>query len=174
MPAPASTPVDPTIAAFVARLRVARDAMVALQDQVRAGEPWPLAERFGYEPEAHWGPPEVLAHCAEMLPYWSGEIERILDGPEPARYGRPQDDLLRIATIERDRTLPTRELMDRIASYADRHLRRLPELTTADVSRRGLHPTLGEQTIGEVLERVVVGHLEGHVEQLREALAERG
>lgn len=167
------TPIDPTIAAFLVRLRAASQAMIALRARIEAGEPWPLAERFGAEAEASWGPREVLAHCAEMLPYWSGELERILAGPEPARYGRTQADAVRVATIERDRSLPVRELMDRIASGTERHLRRLPEFTAADVARRGLHPTLGEQTVEQVLERVLVGHLEEHVVQLTEALARR-
>lgn len=164
---------DPRIAAMLARLRASTAALVALQPEIEAGEPWPLAERFGTEPEAQWGPREVLAHCAEMLPYWVGELERILAGPEPARYGRVQTDPLRIATLERDRTLPIRELMARIADGAERYSRRLPAFTAADIARRGLHPTLGEQTVAEVLERTVVGHLEGHLAQLRQAIAER-
>jgi hypothetical protein len=167
------TTVDPFIAAALARLDAASAAMVALQPAIEAGEPWPLAERFGAEPEAHWGPREVLAHCEEMLPYWMGEIERILAGPEPAPYGRTHEDGLRVGIIERDRSLPIRELVARIAAGTARYDRRLPELSTADVSRRGLHPTRGEQTIEQLLEQTVVGHLEGHVDQLREALAER-
>ena len=173
MPDAPVTPVDPTIAAFLVRLRAASEAMVALGRRVADGAPWPLAEQFGTEPEARWGPREVLAHCAEMLPYWSGELERILAGPEPAQYGRTQADTLRIATIERDRSLPIRELVDRIATGAERHARRVADFTAADVARRGLHPTLGEQTVEQVLERVVVGHLEEHVGQLRKALADR-
>jgi DinB family protein len=172
-PQPGTT-VDPTIAAALARLTAASQAVVGLRPRIEAGEPWPLAERFGAEPEAHWGPREVLAHCAEMLPYWIGEIERILAGPEPAPYGRTQTDALRIAIIERDRTLPIRELLARIADGTARYARRLAELTAADVGRRGLHPTRGEQTIEQLLEQTVVGHLEGHLVQLREALAERG
>jgi hypothetical protein len=169
----AQTTVDPMIAAALARLDAASQAIVALQPAIEAGEPWPLAERFGAEPEAHWGPREVLAHCEEMLPYWIGEIERIVDGPEPAPYGRIQEDAVRIGIIERDRSLPIRELMARIAAGTARFDRRLPELGAADLARRGLHPTRGEQTIEQLLEQTVVGHMEGHLDQLREALAER-
>lgn len=168
-----AAPVDPTIAAALQRLSVASDGILALRPQIDAGEPWPLADHFGAEPEAHWGPREVLAHCEEMLPYWIGEIERILAGPEPAPYGRTQTDAIRVATIERDRTLPIRELLARIADGTARYARRLPELTAADIRRRGLHPTRGEQTIEQLLEQTVVGHLEGHLAQLRETLAER-
>ena len=117
----AQTTVDPVIAVALARLDAASEAMVALQSAIEAGEPWPLAERFGTEPEAHWGPREVLAHCEEMLPYWMGEIERIMDGPEPAPYGRIQEDAVRIGIIERDRSLPIRELIARIAAGTARY-----------------------------------------------------
>ena len=52
-----------------------------------------MAARRALRPRARgaWGPPEMLAHVAEMLPYWLGEVERILDGPTgagPVRAGR--------------------------------------------------------------------------------------
>ena len=173
VPPATNTALDPTIATMLDRLAAATAGMIALRADLEAGEPWPLAESFGPEPEAHWGPREVLAHCAEMLPYWVGEIERIIDGPEPARYGRLQTDQIRIGLIERDRTLPIRELLARIDDGSARFGRRLAELGSADLARRGLHPVRGEQTIEQVLEVVVVGHMEGHLDQLRETLAER-
>jgi hypothetical protein len=50
-------------------------------------EPWPPADVYGPGPESAWGPHEVLAHVAEMLPFWMGEIELIVD----AGVGRPGD-----------------------------------------------------------------------------------
>ena len=83
-----------------------------------AGEPWPLAEAFGAEPEASWGPREVLAHVAEMLPFWLGELERVVDGDARQRAGpvraRRGGCRSRIGLIERDRTLPLRVLFARI------------------------------------------------------------
>ena len=49
----------------------------ATRPAVEAGAPWPLAAVYDDSDEARWGPREVLAHVAEMLPYWLGEIERI-------------------------------------------------------------------------------------------------
>jgi hypothetical protein len=153
------------------RLRRTRGALRDLRPAVMAGEPWPLAERFGTEPEAHWGPPEVLAHVAEMLPFWLGELERILASPvDPAPFGRVVTNELRIATIERDRTLPARELFDRIDSTIDRLEPRLSELNAAEAGRLGIHSTRGEMTLAEATERFVVGHLEEHAAQLRDAL----
>ena len=96
---------EPPIADFVARIHATSEAMVGLRPAIEAGEPWPLAEHFGIEPEAHWGPREVLAHCDEMLPFWIGEMERILAGTEPVPFGRISTDVVRVATIERDLSL---------------------------------------------------------------------
>ena len=91
---------------------------------IDAGRPWPLRAVTGDGPEAEWGPPEILAHVTEMLPYWLGEIERVVSGsPEPVPFGRVSTDQLRSLTIERDRTLPTRELLGRIDSGVARYAR---------------------------------------------------
>ena len=157
------------------RLRVTADTLLALRPAILAGEPWPLAADFGHGPEAAWGPPEVLAHVTEMLPYWLGEAERILAGwPTPVPFGRVATDELRIAIIGRDRTVPLRELFDRIEADVARYERRLVELGTGDLARKGLHPARGSISVQTVLDLIVVGHLEEHCTQLRELLAAAG
>lgn len=157
---------------LIERLRAASAAMAALRPAIEAGQPWPLhVVEEGAGPESAWGPTEVLAHVSEMLPYWLGEVERILDGDlEPVPFGRTAGDRVRVLTIERDRTLPPRELLDRIGASTERYARRLAELGPGELARTGLHPTRGETTVADVLERLAVGHAEGHVIQLRETL----
>ena len=86
------------------------------------------------------------------------------------------DDPIRVLTIERDRTLPPRELLDRIEADA-------PSATPAafaELDRRRRSPVAasirgrGEMTVDEILERFVVVHAEEHVVQLGAALAEAG
>lgn len=164
-----------TPAELADRLEVALASMTHLRPAVATGHPWRLSDAFGTEPEARWGPPEVLAHVAEMLPFWLGEIERILDGsPEPVPFGRVAGDTVRIGVIGRDRSLPPRELDARIDAGVERFARRLRSLSPADAARRGLHPTLGEMTVAALAERFVVGHLEEHVRQLSEVLGVAG
>ena len=160
----------------IGRLTAVAAGMIATGPALEAGRPWPL-HRVEHDagPESAWGPTEVLAHVAEFLQYWLGEIERVLDGsPEPVPFGRTAEDRLRVLTIERDRTLPPRALLDRIEAGAERYARRFALLTPADLARRGLHPTLGELGVGAMLERLVVSHAEGHLVQLREALGAAG
>jgi len=157
------------------RLKTTRAAYAGLHAKVAAGEPWPLATAFGTEPEAAWGPRELLAHVAEMLPYWLGELERILDGElggEPVPFGRVSDDPVRIGYIERDRTLPLRVLFGRIDTGLRDWSERLPALTEEDRGRQGRHSRLGDMPAPAVAERFVIGHAEEHVTQLEAILAQ--
>jgi DinB superfamily len=161
---------------LASRIRAAAAALSELAPAVERGRPWPLSDDFGYTPEAQWGPPETLAHVAEMIPYWTGEIERVLDasadaGPTP--FGRTGDDPLRLGVLERDRTLPPRELFARIDAGAERLAKRLEELGETQGGRLGVHRTVGELTIGGIAARFVADHLEEHDRQLRSQLRER-
>jgi DinB family protein len=163
---------DVDLGRTIERLRGAAASMTATRSAIEAGRPWPLhIVEHDAGPESTWGPTEVLAHVAEMLAYWLGEIERIIDGAsEPVPFGRTAADRLRVMTIERDRMLPPRELLDRVENAVERYARRSATLGASELNRHGLHPTLGEMTVAEILERFVVSHAEGHVVQLAETL----
>jgi hypothetical protein len=156
------------------RLTAVRQAYAELAPAVAAGEPWPVATAFGTEPEASWGPREVLAHVAEMLPYWRGELERVVEGsPEPVPFGRLQTDSFRIGLIERDRDLPISLLFARIDAGFREWADRIPTLTDAQRAKRGLHPRLGDVEADRILQRHILEHAEEHVAQLSETLADR-
>lgn len=165
-----------TPAAQADRLDGAIDRLLSLRPRILAAAPWGLAELYGTEDEARWAPPEVLAHVEEMLPFWLGEVERILDGsPDgPVPFGRVATDVVRIGIIGRDRTLPLRELFARVAADGARLAARLRELDEADAAREGLHPRMGVMTVAAVLDRFVITHVDDHVNQLSEILAARG
>ena len=158
------------------RLEAAVAAILALRPRLESGAPWPLAELYGTEVEASWGPPELLAHLDEMLPYWLGEVERILDteAAAPVPFGRVAEDGIRIGVIGRDRSVPIRELLARLRSDGTRVAARMRELTRDECVREGLHQRLGALTVEAQFERFVTSHLEGHVTQLRDILDARG
>lgn len=166
-------PAAASLSALASRLRTAAQAFAAHADPVERGGPWPLSDDFGTAPESHWGPPETLAHVAEMLPFWMGQIERVLDGGGGAvAFGRVADDPLRLGVIERDRQVPPRELFARIRADGERVAARLAELDGSPGAAEavGVHPRLGAMPIAAIAERFVVGHLEEHVTQLTEVL----
>jgi hypothetical protein len=156
------------------RLAASRRAMDELGAAIVAREPWALSDAYGAEPESSWGPREVLAHVAEMLPYWLGQMDALVAAPgqgEAPAFGRVATDTARIERIGRDRELPIRELHARIDAGLSDVLSRLGELTPEDRGRRGIHPRLGEMTVDGIVDRFIVGHLEEHVRQLDDILA---
>ena len=155
------------------RLAAATERLASLSDELETGGPWPLAERFDHAPEASWGPRETLAHLEEMLLYWLGEAERILQAPDgDAAIGRAATDEVRLAIIERDRTLPLRELVARVRVGIDRWRARWAELDAGSRGRTGTHPRLGVVTVTDVASRFAVGHLEEHLDQLAASIGD--
>ncbi len=124
----------------VERLRVARDRLVRLRTKVEMSPPAPDDLPRSRE----WVARETLAHVDEMLPYWLGEIERILAGPmEPVPFGRAPSDLIRLLTVDRDRSLPVSELYARLDFHLERVVRRLLELDERQCARRGVAQATG-------------------------------
>lgn len=155
--------------ADIERLRAARDRIVRLRGRVDASESAPEDRPR----DRDWVPREILAHCGELLPFWLGEIERVLAGsPEPVPYGRTAGDPIRTMTVDRDRTLPVGELYARLDSGTERAVKRLVELDDRQCAKRGLHPTRGEMTVQEIVEAMLSGHMDEHATQLEEALGQ--
>jgi hypothetical protein len=152
-----------TLYAQVERLRTARDNLVRMRSRI---------ELTALPPESlprhrEWVGREVLAHVDEMLPYWLGEIERVIAGPvEPVPFGRPPTDLVRTLTVDRDRTLPMPELYARLDNSLERVLRRLLELDERQVARRGFHKQRGEMTVKQIVEVMLAEHIEEHCRQI--------
>ena len=156
-----------TLYAQVERLRTARANLVRMRNRVELSGPPP----DDLPRHRDWVDREVLAHIDEMLPYWLGEIERVLAGPiEPVPFGRPSTDLVRMLTIDRDRTLPVSELYTRLDNSLERVLRRLLELDERQVARRGLNKQRGEMTVRQIVDAMLASHLEDHCKQMSVAL----
>jgi hypothetical protein len=156
-----------TLYAQVERLRTARDNFVRLRPRVELGAPPP----DDLPRQREWVAREILAHVDEALPFWLGEIERVLAGVvEPVPFGRPEADLIRILTIDRDRTLPLNDLYVRLDNALERVVRRLLELDERQVARRGLSRDRGEMTVKQIVDVMLAGHMEDHCRQMAAAL----
>jgi hypothetical protein len=58
----------------------------------------------------------------------------------------------------------------RLDAWMERVVRRLLEFDERQCSRRGAHKTRGEMTIKEIVDEMLVSHLENHCDQLAAAL----
>ena len=151
----------------VERIRTARDNLVRMRGRIELSAPPP--EELPRRRE--WVARETLAHVDEMLAYWLGEIERILAGQvEPVPFGRVPTDLVRLLTVDRDRTLPVSELYARLDHSLERVLRRLLELDERQAAKRGIHKQRGEMTVKQIAEVMLAEHIEEHARQIAVAL----
>jgi hypothetical protein len=116
-----------------------------------------------------WRPRDVVGHLISAeVDDWIPRAERILeDGTS-----KPFDPFDRLAHVERDADVPLDGLVARFAELRARNLARLGELITgpADLDRRGLHPSLGEVTLRELLATWAVHDLD-HVSQIFAGMA---
>jgi DinB superfamily len=112
-----------------------------------------------------WDRGQVLAHVAEMLPYWAQQAE-LVAASQKVEFGRLKSDPDRVAAIERDRREDPRRLLDRVDEGVAVVLALLERLDDQALARTGQHQTLGEMTVGEIVDRFVVDHLEEHADQL--------
>jgi len=119
-------------------------------------------------PDRGWRPRDVVGHLITgELTDWIERTERILEHGTPM----PFDRFDRFAHAERDAGASLDELVERFARLRADNLARLGELVTdADLDRRGLHPTLGEVTLRELLATWTVHDLD-HVSQIFAGMA---
>jgi hypothetical protein len=112
-----------------------------------------------------WDRGQVLAHVAEMLPYWAQQAELIASGRQ-AEFGRVSSDPDRIAAIERDRREDPGRLLGRVDEGVAVVLALVDGLDDQALARTGRHQTLGDMTVAEIVDRFAVAHLEEHADQL--------
>ncbi|HEX7224451.1 MAG TPA: DinB family protein [Candidatus Limnocylindria bacterium] len=119
-------------------------------------------------PANGWRPKDVLGHLITgELTDWIARTERILEHG----VDRPFDRFERFAHEDRDADATLDELLDRFATLRAANLARLAELATdADLDRRGLHPSLGEVTLRELISTWAVHDLD-HTAQVFAAMA---
>jgi DinB family protein len=115
-----------------------------------------------------WRPRDVVGHLitGEQTD-WLARTRRILEHGASV----PFDRFDRFAMLERDAGVPLDDLVERFAGLRAANLAALGDLVTdADLDRRGLHPSLGEVTLRELLSTWAVHDLD-HVGQIHAALA---
>jgi hypothetical protein len=128
--------------------------------------------------DERWEAGQVWAHIAEFPAYWMNQVRTILakrdaGAPEPIPFGRTKADPDRLAAIERDRHEDPAALLRRVresTAWVSSELRALPPHAWG---ARGLHPTIGDMDLAQIVERFIVAHLEEHAAQL-DALADSG
>jgi hypothetical protein len=145
-----------------------RERLLAAAGRIRAGaQGVPDDVLTDPDPDTgeRWDRRQVLAHVAEMLPYWVRQVELVTSGQQVA-FGRLTSNPDRIAAIERDRREDPVRLLGRVDEGMVAVLALLDRLDEQALARTGQHQTLGEMTAAAIVDRFLVDHLEEHADQL--------
>jgi hypothetical protein len=145
-----------------------RARLLAAAGRIRSAVPVASDEALtSPDPETgeRWDRRQVLAHVAEMLPYWAQQAELVATGRQ-AEFGRVKSDPDRIAAIERDRREDPARLLARVDEGVAVVLALLERLDDRDLAAVGRHQTLGDMTVAQLVDRFLVDHLEEHADQL--------
>jgi DinB superfamily len=145
-----------------------RERLLAAAGRLRAAAPQ-VSDQALTDPDPdtgeRWDRGQVLAHVAEMLPYWVEQAELVATGAQTT-FGRVRTDPGRVGAIERDRRQDPARLLDRIDEGVGEVLALLDRLDDAALARTARHQTLGELTVAAIVDRFLVDHLEEHADQL--------
>jgi hypothetical protein len=119
-------------------------------------------------PDGGWRPRDVVGHLITgELTDWIERTRRILEQGTAV----PFDRFDRFAHQQRDADATLEELVERFAALRAENLARLDELVgEGDLDRRGMHPSLGEVTLRELLATWAVHDLD-HVAQIYAGMA---
>jgi uncharacterized damage-inducible protein DinB len=115
-----------------------------------------------------WRPKDVVGHLITgEVTDWIPRIERILeDGTS-----KPFERFDRFAHADRDTEATLDQLVERFAELRAQNLARLRELVNdGDLARSGMHPSLGEVTLAQLLSTWAVHDLD-HIGQIYAGLA---
>ena len=115
-----------------------------------------------------WRPRDVVGHLITGEETdWISRTRRILEQGTSV----PFDRFNRAAMMDRDAGVPLDDLVERFAVLRAENLAALGDLVSeADLDRRGLHPSLGEVTLRELLATWAVHDLD-HIGQIYAGLA---
>ncbi len=121
-----------------------------------------------YQPPAEneWTIMQNLAHIVEFMPYWAGEIEKLV--AEPGRnFGRTPEDVGRLQGISEHEMASLSKIKEALPGSYQRLDEVLKKLKDSDLELTGKHVRYGEKSLDWLIEEFVTNHLRGHVEQIK-------
>ena len=118
-----------------------------------------------------WSIVEILCHVEELIPYWAGEIQRVVAKPG-VEWGRGIEDEARVHAVAVSAQRRTRDVVAGIRAGTVRAAAILEGLREEDLSIESpsRNPRYGVKPMSYVLDHMIVEHVRGHVGQIRRNL----
>ncbi len=162
-----TTPANPNVESIRENVRNSYAELHQLIDGPLAS--LDMSKLYQSPAENEWTIMQNLAHIVEFMPYWAGEIEKLVT--EPGRnFGRTAQDGGRLRGISehaKDSLASIKAALP--GSYARLH-EILGSLKDSDLELTGKHVRYGEKPLEWFIEDLVTDHLSEHEEQIKRCL----
>jgi hypothetical protein len=119
--------------------------------------------------ENEWTIMQNLAHIVELMPYWAGEIEKLLAAPGE-KFGRTQQDEGRLRAISEHGADSLEQVKGALPGSYARLEEVLGKVKDSNLELTGRHVRYGEKSLEWIIHEFVTDHLRGHVEQIKGCL----
>src|SRR5947199_5586504 len=119
--------------------------------------------------ENEWTIMQNLSHIVEFMPYWAGEIEKLVAAPGQ-NFGRTMQHEGRMRAVNEHGRDSLAQIKEALPGSYVRLEDVLGGLKDSDLELTGRHVKFGEQSLGWFMEEFVTGHLSSHVEQVKMCL----
>lgn len=119
-----------------------------------------------------WNAGNVLGHLAEMIPFWTAQARSVMEGAGEVGRGTAGYESRR-GGIDSGQTLTEPDLRARIDSGLEALLALIDGLQPSDLQRQIVHRSKAAErslTLRELIDELLVGHLEAHAKQLAELI----
>lgn len=126
--------------------------------------------------EDEWSIMQIAAHTAEALPYWAKQIENIIENPE-AKWGRDHTDEARLQKVSEENInkLTVDELLSELQEVPAAVEAALGKLTEEQrqIVAPSNNPNFEGKPVQFIIDKLIVGHVEGHYGQMQRNLSKR-
>ncbi|WP_134698610.1 DinB family protein [Ammoniphilus sp. YIM 78166] len=133
-------------------------------------------EQVRWKPSAEaWSVQEVLCHVEEAIPYWLGEIQRVVEAPgmEWGRGLQHEGRLEAVAKADQRLVSDVAEGIRKTKEEVERVLGGLTDEALA-IEAPSRNPRFGTKALSFVVDHLLVEHLETHLRQINRNVGQFG
>ena len=118
---------------------------------------------------SEWNAAEICGHVIEMMPFWAEQAQQLAAHPGIS-FGREEHDERRLGGVATGARLSRHDAIMQLRAAAERACRIIRSLPDDAWHAEGVNVSRGTMTGEAIIGRLLAGHLESHVEQVRETL----
>ena len=130
-----------------------------------------LTQRLRSAPSTQdWSAMQVIAHLAEMIPYWLHACDTLMAAIQPPNFGRSLEAPERLAGVEHGAAQTPDALLSSLKREVLAAAQIIRRMSADQRSQKGIHIRNGEMTVADIVEILIVAHAETHLAQVQLAL----